>query len=61
VSVAPGCAVTTDTVVIAASRVRRFADLECLQPLRASDNPKGRREGHPAMIQNVEFAVWSRM
>ena len=37
----PGCAATTDTVVIAASRVRRFADVGGLHTHRASANPEG--------------------
>jgi hypothetical protein len=53
----PGCAVTTDTVVIAASRVHWFADFGCLHPIARRTTPKGRPEGHPAKIQHVEFAA----
>ena len=57
----PGCAVTTDTVVIAASRVRWFADFGVSAPIARRPTPKGRPKGQPARIQHVEFAVGRRM
>ena len=53
----PGCAVTTDTVVIAASRGRWFADFGCRHPIARRPTPKGRPEGHPATSHHVEFAA----
>jgi len=53
----PGCAVPTDTVVVAASGVRWFADFGCLHPIARRTTPKGRPEGHPAKIRHVEFAA----
>ena len=50
-----------DAVVIAASRVRWFADFGCLHPIARRTTPKGRREGRPAKIQHVEFAAERRM
>jgi len=51
----------TVTVVIAASRVGWFAYFGCLHPIARRTTLKGRPDGHPAKIRQVEFAVRCRM